>query len=372
MGSARAGAAALTAVGMLGAPGVAPARPAADGASAPPSCTLEHRRFHTLPGLRPSGLCMSRQAWPRSTATGRILLSPRPRASAGDAAQYGPMIVSDRGQILWFLPRPRRVHDVKVVTYRGRPHIAFYMYRKEFGGDYWIYDERYRPVARVAAAGGIKTNMHDLQLTDRGTAYLMAYDDVDVPGVGLVTDFAMQEVDIATGDLVWEWRSSQHIPLSASYVRRTPGRPAWDYFHGNSIELPERPDGTIIVSARKTSAIYGISRRTGEVEWILGGKQDQFGLAERHPGWRFCAQHDARRMPNGDVLVFDNGGAGMGNRRDCPVHPARVLRFRVQGRKRKVQLVRTIRSESSSADGKPYFPKALGSARRLPNGDVLV
>lgn len=108
------------------------------------------------------------------------------------------------------------------------------------------------------------------------------------------------------------------------------------------------------------------------MSWILGGKDDDFGFVKRHPGWQFCAQHDARRLANGDITIFDNGGANLGNERDCPVHPARVLRFKLALSSMRARLVGNISSKPSSEDGRGYFPNAVGSARRQPNGDTLV
>jgi hypothetical protein len=63
------------------------------------------------------------------------------------------------------------------------------------------------------------------------------------------------------------------------------------------------------------------------LRWTFGGKRDEFGLVRRHPSRQFCAQHDARRAPGGDITLFDDGGLALGNSQDCPVHRARVQRF---------------------------------------------
>ena len=112
----------------------------------------------------------------------------------------------------------------------------------------------------------------------------------------LVTDFVIQELDLPSMDVLFEWHALDHVPPAATYQRRPPAPYSWDYFHGNSIE-PPGADGTILVSARNTSAVYGIDRATGALLWTLGGKLDDFGLVRRHPGRQFCAQHDARRRP---------------------------------------------------------------------------
>ena len=216
-------------------------------------------------------------------------------------------------------------------------------------------------------------NTHELQLTRAGTAYLWAYQPVRLPGFSTpVMDVVLQEIDVETRDVLFEWHSLDHVPPSASYQVQPPGRGTWDYFHGNSIDPPVARRGTIVVSARNTSAVYGIDRRTGAVRWTLGGKQDEFGLVRYRPFLQFCAQHDARRQPNGDITIFDNGGPALGNMLDCPIHKARVLRFRLDLRRRKAHLTRTIRSEPSSEDGAGYYVWAMGNAQRQGNGDMLI
>src|SRR3712207_1978351 len=116
-------------------------------------------------------------------------------------------------------------------------------------------------------------------------------------GRGAVIDYVVQEIDLATRDVLFEWHSLDHVPLRASMAARAAGEKNWDYFHGNSSE--PSPDGrTVVVSARNPSAIYGIDRVTGDVLWTLGGREDDFRLQTRHRKLRFCAQHDARWTPS--------------------------------------------------------------------------
>jgi hypothetical protein len=66
-----------------------------------------------------------------------------------------------------------------------------------------------------------------------------------------------------------------------------------------------------MISARQTSTIYKINRKTGEVIWRLGGKHSNFTLGE---GVEFNFQHDARVIlkPSKDITIislFDNSGA---------------------------------------------------------------
>ena len=146
-------------------------------------------------------------------------------------------------------------------------------------------------------------------LTDRGTALLLAYDRVAPrpalrrrrPRAGVVVDNVVQEVDLATGLVLFEWHSLGQVALADSR-ERPQGRKSWDYFHINSVEADR--DGDLIISARNTCALYKLDRETGEIVWQLGGgKGNDFRMGK---GTRFCFQHDARRAPDGSITMFDN------------------------------------------------------------------
>lgn len=181
------------------------------------------------------------------------------------------MILSDDGRVVWYSPRPAVARDLKTVTYDGQLMLAFYQWAPGGRSHYVVLDRSYRLVARIQAGNGYRVNTHELQVTPWGTAYLSAYEPVRLGGLRTpVMDFVIQEVDLKTGDVLFEWHSLDHVSPSASYVRQRVGI-TWDYFHGNSIEPPASPRGSIIVSARNTSAVYGIDRGTGDLRWTLGG-----------------------------------------------------------------------------------------------------
>jgi hypothetical protein len=119
-----------------------------------------------------------------------------------------------------------------------------------------------------------------------------------------VLDGIVQEIDIETGEVLFEWHSLDHIGLEESLYRPSPElETAFDYFHINSID--PTPDGALIISARRTCAVYKVSRKTGEVVWRLGGEQSDFEMGY---GTRTDWQHDARRLTDGTITIFDNGG----------------------------------------------------------------
>ena len=116
---------------------------------------------------------------------------------------------------------------------------------------------------------GLHADLHEFELTPRGTALLIAYDAVRRPE-GRVVQAVVQEVDIETGLVLFEWHSIGNIALSETFRARPSGRGRWDYMHLNSVALDAH--GDFIVSARPTHAVYRLSRPTGRVLWRLGGR----------------------------------------------------------------------------------------------------
>src|SRR5262249_2045118 len=155
------------------------------------------------------------------------------------------------GKLLWYAHRPAKVHDLKTVSYQGKPAIAFF--ERAGSGFYDLLDEHYQRVARVRIAGG-PTDEHDLRVDDGGAAGLGSG---PVVRGGQLHDYVVQKVDVATGKVLWQWRALDHVALGESFEARPRGVP-WDYFHGNAIDPPTPEDPTVMISARNTSAIYGV------------------------------------------------------------------------------------------------------------------
>jgi hypothetical protein len=322
-------------------------------------CRPRTRRFRTLPSFKPTGFCLAARSGAKLT-NDLLLVTPRPDPRVDKGEQFGPMIVSTDGKLLWYQPRPDKVHDLKVVQVDGRPALAFW--QRGHGGYYQLLDEHYRPMGRVRAGRGRGTDLHELVMTPSG-----AWVSANVKR-GSIVEYVVQRVDLATGRVLFEWRSLDHVKPSDSYERRPRGEP-WDYFHGNAIAPPTATDPTVVISSRNTSSLYGVDPKTGRTKWILGGKRDQFGLPR---GWRFCAQHDAHRLANGDILLFDNGGTYMHGTPRCGLHAARSMRFRLDIARRRARLISSFSSRRISPRREGYFPGWVGSARLASDGDLLV
>ena len=108
----------------------------------------------------------------------------------------------------------------------------------------------------------------------------------------------MQQVDIRTGLVVWEWHALGHIPLRESYATAA-NSAFYDAFHINSIQ-PLARDRVLHVRARHVGDLH-VKRAGGRILWTLGGKASDFKLG---PGARFWFQHDAQL--HGNRSMFDD------------------------------------------------------------------
>jgi len=324
---------------------------------------LPSRTYHSRPDLKPPLVRIRTAA--HGTAPGYLFIAPKMVV-----AQAGPMIMDNRGEVVWFKPlNTRGVTDFRVQKYRGKPVLTWWRGRvSNVGvGDGWyvIYDTSYRPVAEVRAGNGLVGDVHEFLITKNDTALFTVYHRLPVdlssvggPAEGKIWDGILQEVDIQTGRVLFEWHSYPQVGIAESYAPPPKAKagakaPPYDYFHMNSIEV--EPNGNFLVSARNTHALYEIDRKTKKVLWRLGGKKSDFKMGA---GTNFAWQHDARRHADGTITIFDNGAAPPEEKF------SRVLVLRTSAKK--ATLVRSY-----------HHPQRLlapfeGNAQFLPNGNIVV
>jgi hypothetical protein len=267
------------------------------------------QRYSSAPTLTPSRVTVRTPAQ-RDASPGDFFLAPY----QGEGSP-GPMIVDQAGQLVWVHPlaAEQEATNFGVQSYRGRPALVWWQGRiieAGFGqGEDVIYDSSYRQVATVRAGNGYAADLHVIRLTPQGTAWIDAFAPVeeDLTSVGgasraILTDSVVQEIDIATGLVMWEWHALGHLPLAESQSALATGGYPWDYAHVNSID--PGPDEDILISARGTWALYDVDIHSGGVRWRLGGKRSSFNLG---PGVAFYWQHDARFQGRDRISLFDNG-----------------------------------------------------------------
>ncbi|WP_331743740.1 arylsulfotransferase family protein (plasmid) [Streptomyces sp. NBC_01136] len=324
------------------------------------------------------------------TAPGDIFVAPF--SADRMIGQTGALINDNSGDPVWFRPLPStnlQNADFRVQTYydarrdRGQPVLTWWQgslalppaYTNlpagapEPGGCYYIYDTHYRLLKTVFAHHGYYPDEHEFTLTRRGTALFIASRPVPMdlrpyggPKNGAIENSEIQEVDLATGRLLFSWNALDHLdpadseePVSSA----SSSDGVWDAFHINSVD--EGPDGRLLISARNMWAIYDISKRSGRIRWQLGGKKSDFTFG---PNADFFWQHDARFRPGNRISMFDDGCCDLPD--GAPEQVSHGLILNLDFRSRKATVDRTYYHQP------PLESPTQGNTQALPNGNEFI
>ena len=187
-----------------------------------------------------------------------------------------------------------------------------------------ILDENLDEVDRVTTTSRVQhTGAHDFAIRENGNYVFEAYEPTrrdfsaytDADGNAYATsqltdDSVIEEVN-PDGERVFFWNSWNDMYLNDCRQHRFPD----DYAHINSVQVVDEAD--IIASFRGCSQVWRIDRETETGEWLLGrsNRSDAEWEADDiqrlkivgDPHGEFCGQHSARLIPNGHLLLFDNG-----------------------------------------------------------------
>ncbi len=321
----------------------------------------EYESFRTLPGVKAPVLTVTHAD--QDPAAGDIFTTSGPGPGS-----YGPLIYNPQGRLVWFdqLTGGRVAEDLNVQEYEGSPHITYWQGRVitiGFGvGEDVVLNSKYETVAHVKGGNGLTADLHDFQIAGNHISYSTAINPIRCnlttvggPANGVLLDNAIQEIDMKTGLVRWEWHTVDHLPLSASENSPSKTRP-WDWMHLNSID-PQR-NGNLLISARNSWAIYQLQRGSGKILWTLGGNKSSFKMG---PGTRTAWQHDARMLPNGEITVFDDGA-------NPPVHSqSRAIREKLNMATHEATLTRSLTHPDP-----PLLTASQGNVQTLEDGNVVV
>ncbi|WP_300404443.1 arylsulfotransferase family protein [Nocardioides sp.] len=165
-------------------------------------------------------------------------------------------------------------------------------------------DDELQEVTRTEAVDLVNTDGHDSIVLPDGTVWLVSYEPDADPESALVHSI-IQRID-PDGSVGFEWTSAPYVDETV-----TPEDP--EYAHVNSIDL--MADGDLLASFRGFSSVFKIATsahdgfEVGDVVWKLGGLDSTFAIedAEGATDSGPCAQHTARELGDGSILLFDNG-----------------------------------------------------------------
>jgi len=232
-------------------------------------------------------------------------------------------------------------------------------------GRFIVMDTSLAPVDTFQCGNGyIYTFPAEFRLLPNGHVLLYALDPepVDMSQYGgspnaTVAGAVIQELD-ASKNVVFQWRTWDYLPITDSYIPLNTN--IVDLIHANALD--DDANGNILFSMRYLSSIIKIDRQTGNIDWILGGKQNQFAFINEHsfnaPNY-FSYQHDIRVLPNGDITFLDNGN------QHTPQY-SRGVEYAIDDQSMTATLVWEYRHTPD------FFAVANGSVQKLANGNTII
>jgi hypothetical protein len=309
------------------------------------------QHFRSEPFLLPPALAVTKRGAPSSY--GDIFVAPQ-----YGPIQQGPMILDPNGFLVWFKSLPRNVlaTDFRVQKLNGKPVLTWWQGGMNHGsgrGEDVIYDTTYKQIATVKAANGLQgADLHQFLVTNDGDAYIIAISPIRWPGTAKpLMDSVVQEIDIKTGLVLFEWHALDHVPLAESFFRTSSKGFVFDPFHVNSVALDR--DGNLIVSLRNTWALYKIDHQTGAVIWTLGSNRSNF---KRGSNASTAFQHDAIVQSDGTITMFDNGAGP-----PAIHHQSRALRLSINTANKTANLVKEFDHSPSLVSNNEGSAQTVGS-----------
>lgn len=266
------------------------------------------------------------------------------------------LIIDGSGELVWYKPVKECAYATEL-----RPYPDGTLVYAEVKGEGWhVLDKTYTEIEKFSTFEGESVDVHDFIKTDDGHVLVMYENFIPLDPNGTVPpkigDLVIREFD-ENRNVIFKWRALDHFTLDESDDRhqQPDGAGLIDAIHANAMEIDN--DGGLLLSSRHMNEITKIDRTTGEIIWRLGGKKNQFTLLG-DTRW-FSHQHDIRRLPNGDLTLFDNGNF-------MSPEYSRVVEYKMDLNTMTIARVRQFRSAPD------IFSQAMGSARLQSDGSLLV
>jgi hypothetical protein len=237
-----------------------------------------------------------------------------PPGAPGDRSRYLGAIDPD-GQVVWYylVPREFPVPPPEGSAYPiiRRPNGNLLYIAAYYGLEEITPDARVVQTMHFEQPAAARAHHEVLELPDGRLLYLGAEDrPIDDGRNGgprdlVVRGDTLHALDPAT-------RAQEQIWSAFGSLDPTDRLPEWegwkiqgvlDWGHANAMSLGAR--GNVLISFRHTDQIISLAPDLRTIEWKLGGPGSDFKFAD--PGDRFRGQHSLNELPNGRILVFDNG-----------------------------------------------------------------
>lgn len=293
--------------------------------------------------------------------------------------QGGPIIYDKHLNPVWVhgVASNRFANNFREQSYNGKPALSWWegtltKTGEPTSGEDFVVNQSYKIVAKLKGADGWTLSFHEFEITGGHLAWVTAYKEIPMdlspyggPKSGKLLDTAVQEYDLSTGKLVYNWDALQHIQLADSELQvPSDASTPWDAYHLNDVQ--PLANGQFLASFRNEWAAYLVDETSNNVVWKLGGKKSTFQFGN---GASFSWQHDVQwSQKNGTVSLFDNGCCGItsAGKSIPPNGPTRGLVLKLDTTANTATLV------SQYSLGSKVISGTQGNTELLPNGNVTV
>ena len=326
-----------------------------------------------------------------------------------------PRFHRDVGQGRWNYFRVDRVQAA--TSEAGEEPEYRYSYYINVAGEekYTVLNQALEPIdtaTRVAPLTSV-TDPHDFRVLPDGNYVLITYEpaerdlsgltfdleplfpensDIDPGQPQLIRDAAVQivtpgEPNTPDGQAVFTWNSWGIMPLEDCTQHRFARAEHHSYAHLNSLQMA---GGLVIASMRGCSKVLAIDPDHAEdhkVDWRVGRSNltaeqwEARGVGPApltpvgDPAGEFCAQHAAQVLPNGNLLLFDNGAHCLENpwtgefvSRTDDDYYSRAVEYALDFDNGEAVFVR----DHSLHGARQYLGNSHGQAEPTTNGDWLI
>lgn len=356
-------------------------------------------QYRSRPDLSPPQLNITIPA--KGTSPGYLFIAPFsgfPQVgNLFGPRQAAPYIFKDDGELVWsgFSYFSIWATNFQAGTVNGEDVLFSFegSHNPGYGhghGHITFLDKHYETTRELRAGNHKIIDKHEFHIVDGKTGLVQIYQPVpyDLTPYGAtkkqqwIVNAIFQELDIQTGEVLFEWSSLDHVSPYESVLPVTEGQAgsgfnssdAWDYFHINSVD--KDAEGNYLISARDAAAIYKVDGKSGDVIWKLGGLP---GITtsdfKSDKNLTFSFQHHARFLHTSEdgtrqvFSLFDNSAHGSEDKNGKQVHYSDASSGKI------VEVDTASKRAKLLFNGvAPYdlLAKSQGSTQVLPNGNVLV
>ena len=258
------------------------------------------------------------------------------------------------GEQVLFVETQARVGDVKIIPGGRLLHVG--------GSRAWILDFTGTVLWASPDSNDLRVH-HCASMMPNGNVLLLTRDYRNVTQDGITREWQgdrIVEMNIETNEIVWEWSTFDYYTTDDYDIFQTNH---WnDWTHVNDAHY-EPADNSIYISCRHLSRITRIDYETKEIVYNIGMDMPSGDVTVGND--LFSYQHSPQLLPNGNLVLFDNGNRRGGE----PANNTNGRTFAIE-----LELSGSPLEEAKivwSWETPTYCP-STGDADRLPNGNTLV